>query len=49
MSDHIESDVLPIAFKEFATALVNNLRLRFPDTGIYNAMKFLIFHKFQQS
>ena len=43
MSDHIESDVLPTAFKEFATALVNNLRLRFPDTGIYNAIKIFDF------
>ena len=52
MSDNIESDVLPTAFIEFATALVNNLRLRFPDTGIYNAMKIFDFSqiiKFQQS
>ena len=43
MSDLIEPNILPIAFKEFATALVNNLRLRFPDTGIYNAMKIFDF------
>ncbi|GES94885.1 zinc finger protein 862-like [Rhizophagus clarus] len=40
---NIEPDVLPIAFKEFAIALVNNLCLRFPDTGIYNAMKIFDF------
>ncbi|GES95219.1 zinc finger protein 862-like [Rhizophagus clarus] len=40
---NIEPDVLPIAFKEFAIALVNNLYLRFPDTGIYNAMKIFDF------
>jgi hypothetical protein len=43
MSDLIEPDVLPTAFKEFAIALVNNLHLRFPDTGIYNAMKIFDF------
>ncbi len=43
MSNLIKSDILPIAFKEFVIALVNNLRFRFPDTGIYNAMKIFDF------
>ena len=43
MSDLIELDVLLAAFKKFAIALVNNLCLRFPDTGIYNTMKIFDF------
>jgi len=38
---YVWPDVFPEALKEFAVALVNNLRLRLPDTGIYNAMIFL--------
>ncbi len=43
MSNLIKPDILPIAFKEFAIALVNNLCLRFLNTGIYNAMKIFDF------
>ncbi|CAG8749089.1 11516_t:CDS:1, partial [Funneliformis caledonium] len=43
MSNLIEPDILSIAFKKFAIALVNNLRLRFLDTGIYNTMKIFDF------
>ncbi|CAG8851783.1 5958_t:CDS:2, partial [Gigaspora margarita] len=43
INNTLEFDELPSIFKEFALAFIKNLCQRFPDVGIYNAMRIFDF------